>query len=235
MKKYFSFSMVALALCVLCFPSVQAQDPVPDPMFSPEVAPAPGAVKTMLTAGAYLNSPQFAQSLMAMPATMAPVANHPCTVDNQTKCHIQVWRDGSSMVPPSTNDYPTLPPETDTTTDPAWTGDSIDYVRIGCVWYRLSGWAYPWPLGTPHYRITEIPCGSRNFKVELRGGLKVSGAPGYSWSNISPEPCGELDFWGNVIWCPPDPFPGPCSPAHDPLCDDCEGGDPDPPGGGELP
>jgi hypothetical protein len=216
-------------------PETQPLAPVADPMFSPEEASEAGAVKTLLAAGAYLNSDAFARSLIALPATMAPVGGGAVGVLNQTNCHVQVWRDASSLDPPGTNDYPTLPPGADTRQDAGWEGDSVDFVRINCVWYKLRGDVWPWPSDIPLYRIIEIPCGSGNFKVQHRIGFDLYKSV---WSDISPHPCGDPIPWylgGGYVWCPPDPVPGPCSPAHDPECEDCEGGDPDPPGGGELP
>jgi hypothetical protein len=233
MKKYFSFSMVALALCVLCFPSVQAQDPVPDPMFSPEVAPEPGAVKTMLNAGVYLNSDQFALNLMAMPIPMAPVSDDtPATVLNETTCTFLIWRSD----PDPAEEYKWLPPGTNTETDPdpTWAGDSVDFVRIACVWYKLQGQGHIFgvPLtDRPVYRLTEVPCGSRNFAVEQRLEIPF----GYTWAPVAPHPCGQPKPWPQTgtIWCPPGPV-GPCHPLLDPECEDCEGTDPGQ-GGGELP
>jgi hypothetical protein len=231
MQRMSTTLFAALLVCsALFFPSAVAQDPVPDPMFSPEVAQEPGAVKTMLAAGAYLNSPEFAQSLIA-----APMVANDSDLVNETNCTILVWRDASSLDPPGTNNYPTLPPGTNTQTDPAWAGDSVDYIRIACVWYKLYGKSNPL-ASEPFYRITETPCGSRNFAVEARHWDTYGNAV---WSAVSPHPCGQPKPWylgGGTYWCP-DPPPGEtsCDPLTDPECEDCEGGDPDPPGGGELP
>jgi hypothetical protein len=223
MKKYFSFVMVALALCVLCFPSVQAQDPVPDPMFSPEAAPKPGAVKTVLAAGAYLNSPEFAQSLTS--STMFP---NDSDLVNETTCTFLIWRSAP------TPEYEWIGPgvDTSTSTDPTWAGDSTDFIRIKCVWYKMEG---GWPSARM-YRVREVPCGSRNFVLEEKKINPLSGGVPYLWVAVSPHPCGDPIPWylgGGTVWCPPGPV-GPCNPLTDPECEDCEGDDPGQ-GGGELP
>ena len=230
MQRMSTTLFAALLVCpALFFPSARAQDPVPDPMFSPEVAQEPGAVKTMLAASAYLNSPEFAQSLIA-----APMVANDSDLVNETNCTFLIWR--SSPAPP----YEWIGPgvDTSTSTDPTWAGDSTDFIRIKCVWYKMEGSL--WPAVPAFYRVREEPCGSRNFILEKRHMHAIpGGGVTLTWAAVSPHPCGDPIPWylgGGTVWCPGLP-PGAtsCDPDTDPECEDCEGGDPDPPGGGELP
>jgi hypothetical protein len=205
-------------------------------MFSPEEASEAGAVKTMLAAGAYLNSDAFARSLIALPTATAPMyGGGVAYLDNQTCKTFLIWRDGSSLSPPTNIDWINIGPNSKTCNhpdlagppaDPSFCGDTdvADFVRICGSWYKISWKEHrAW-----YYRIKEVPACSGNFVLEgkyyLTGNwFTISSWPGtYDPEDWSATNGDDGPYWG----IPPE---GECQP-----CTGCGGGDPGQ-GGGELP
>lgn len=187
-------------------PGAMVGQPIPDPMFAEEAEAKPAASVVALDR-AVNTSTQYM-------ATMAPASStgDACTVQNDTTCDVLVWR--SNMTP----EFTSLPPGT-TTGIGVWAGDSVDFVRLDCVWYKLSG-----GLGhTPHYRITEVPCGSHNFNVEEAViYIDQYGVPFLWWQPVAPWDCANE-------WCPSQKASCPLCPDAPCDCGGGGGGDPEEP------